>query len=224
VIDGIGLYLVITEPVAGYIACTEAAVQAGLRYVQLRMKEASRGELMRVGREMCGITRGSPTRFIVNDDVEVACAVDADGLHLGQTDLTVTEARRLWPGSESKLFGLSTHNEAQAQSAEVESPDYIGVGPVFATPTKRVADPVVGVARAATIVRNSKLPAVAIGGIDRDRLPQVLAAGIRNFAVVRYVCQRSRPLDAIRELLDVASASNPVVCGNPIEPNQAASR
>ena len=209
---GIGLYLVITEPVAGYVACAEAAVQAGLRYVQLRMKDAPRGELMRVGREMHSITRGSSTRFIVNDDVEVACAVDADGLHLGQTDLTVTEARRLWPGSESKFFGLSTHNEAQAHSAEVELPDYIGVGPVFATPTKRIADPPVGVARAATIVRNSKVPAIAIGGIDCDRLPQILAAGIRNFAVVRYVCQRSQPLDAIRELLDVASAADPVEC------------
>lgn len=202
----IGLYLVITAPVAGYAACTEAAVQAGLGTVQLRMKDAPHDEVVRVGRLMRSITQGSATRFILNDDVEVARAVDADGLHLGQNDMTIGAARRFWPGSESKIFGLSTHSEAQALAAVSavagDSPDYIGVGPVYATPTKRVADPVLGVARAAAIIRQSKLPAVAIGGIDRIRLPTLLAAGIHQFAVVRYVCQRARPLDAIRELLE----------------------
>jgi len=198
----LGLYLVITDPVSGYAACTEAAVQAGLRYVQLRMKEAPRQEIIRVGREMRAITRGSSTRFIVNDDVAVACEVDADGLHLGQTDLSIREARRQWSGAATKIFGLSTHNERQALEAVSESPDYIGVGPVYATPTKKIADPVLGVKRAAAIVRSSSLSAVAIGGIDRERLPDLLAAGIRSFAVVRYVCQRKYPLDAIRELLD----------------------
>jgi len=200
-----GLYLVITAPVAGYAACTTAAVQAGLSTVQLRMKDATRDEVIRVGHDMRSITQGSSTRFIVNDDVEVARTVDADGLHLGQTDMTIGAARQLWPGSESKVFGLSTHTETQASRAQSESPDYIGVGPVYATPTKRIADPVLGVARTAAIVRQSKLPAVAIGGIDRDCLPALLAAGIDHFAVVRYVCQRARPLDAIRELLDVVA-------------------
>jgi thiamine-phosphate pyrophosphorylase len=166
------------------------------------MKGASRDEVISVGHEMRAITRGTATRFIVNDDVFVARAVDADGLHLGQTDLRLDEARRLWPGSEGKSFGLSTHSEEQALAAASQSADYIGVGPVYATPTKRVADPVLGVARTAAIVKQSQLPAVAIGGIDRIRLPELFAAGIRNFAVVRYVCERARPLDAIVELLE----------------------
>lgn len=203
----IGLYLVITNPVAGYAACTEAAVQAGLRYVQLRMKDTPRAEILRVGHEMRAITRGSMTRFIVNDDLEVARAVDADGLHLGQTDMTLTEARKLWTASETKIFGLSTHSEPQALAAASQQPDYIGVGPVYATPTKRIADPVLGVARASAIVQGTTIPAVAIGGIDRDRLPELLAAGLRNFAVVRYICSRARPLDAITELLDTAAES-----------------
>jgi thiamine monophosphate synthase len=74
---------------------------------------------------------------------------------------------------------------------------------VYATPTKLVADEVLGVARAADIIRCSTIPAVAIGGIDRGRLPEILAAGIRSYAVVRYVCQRAQPLDAIRELLEI---------------------
>jgi len=205
--DKPGIYLVMTDPVAGYVACAEAAVVAGLRYVQLRMKGANRDEVVRVGHVLRAATRGTATKLIVNDDVTVAREVDADGLHLGQSDMTVTEARRLWPGSESKNFGLSTHNETQAQQAQNESPDYIGVGPVFATPTKRIADPVLGVVRAAAIVRQSAIQTVAIGGIDLAHLPALLTAGIRHFAVVRYVCQRPRPLDAIRELLQVAEST-----------------
>lgn len=203
--DAFGLYLVITDPVAGYVRCAEAAVQAGVRYVQLRMKDASKEEVIRVGREVRAVTRGTATRFIVNDDVAVARDVDADGLHLGQADMTITDARRLWPDCEGKLFGLSTHDERQAATAATHLPDYIGVGPIHSTPTKRVADPVLGVARASSIARQSPIPVVGIGGIDRASLPEVLAAGIRNFAVVRYVCQRARPLDAIRELQSIAA-------------------
>jgi thiamine-phosphate pyrophosphorylase len=199
--EAFGLYLVITDPVAGYSACAEAAVRNGVRYVQLRMKDATRSDVMRVGHEIRAITRGSGTLFVVNDDVEVACAVDADGLHLGQTDMTITEARRLWRSSGPKIFGLSTHDEMQAIAAERESPDYIGVGPVFTTPTKRVADPVIGVARAASIIQSSTSTCVAIGGIDRRRLAEILGVGIRNFAVVRYVCQHPRPSEPIRELM-----------------------
>lgn len=193
-----GLYLVLTDPVAGYVACTEAAVRAGLRHVQLRTKGAALAEMVRVGRELRAITHGTRTRLIVNDEVAVARAVEADGLHLGQTDLSIPEARRLWP--EGKIFGLSTHNETQAAAAVSASPDYIGVGPVYATPSKRLPDPVLGLARAADIIARSPLSTVAIGGVDRQRLPGLVARGIRSYAVVRYVCQRRDPFKAIIEL------------------------
>lgn len=214
--DPFGLYLVVTDPVAGYAACTSAAVEHGLRYVQLRMKNRPREEVMRVGLEMRAITRGTQTRFIVNDDLDVARAVDADGLHLGQTDLRISDARKLWTNSESKIFGLSTHNEAQARAAIVEAPDYIGVGPVYATPTKQVADAVLGLKRAAAIIRDSELTCVAIGGIDWNRLRDVRAAGIENFAVVRYVCNHPRPSEAIRELL--AAARTTILDADPALP------
>lgn len=196
----LGLYLVLTDPLAGYVACTEAAVRAGLRQVQLRMKGAPPQEMVRVGRELRAITRGTPTRLLINDEIEVARAVDADGVHLGQTDMSIPEARRLWPEGEGKLFGLSTHNEIQAAAALAAGPDYIGVGPVYATPSKRIPDPVLGLERAAEIIHRSSLPAVAIGGIDRQRLPGLLARGIRSYAVVRYVCERRDPFNAITEL------------------------
>ncbi len=201
--ESFGLYLVITDPISGYAACTEAAVEQGVRYVQLRMKDASRDEVIRIGHAMRRITRGCSTRFIVNDDVDIAREVDADGLHLGQSDLTIEEARKGWPNSDSKRFGLSTHDDAQAAAAIAVQPDYIGVGPVYATPTKRIPDPVVGLERAADIIRQSPLTCVAIGGIDRERLPAVLATGIQNFAVVRFVCRDPRPADAIRSLMEL---------------------
>jgi thiamine-phosphate pyrophosphorylase len=195
-----GLYLVLTDPVAGYVACTEAAVRAGLRHVQLRMKGAARAEAIRVGRELRAITRGTQTRLIINDDVEVARAVDADGLHLGQADITLAEARHLWPESEGKLFGLSTHSESQVAAAVSAAPDYIGVGPVYPTPSKRIPDPALGLERASQLIRHSPLPTVAIGGIDRQRLPALVAQGIGSYAVVRAVCERNDPFNAIIEL------------------------
>ena len=194
-----GLYLVLTDPVAGYDRCAEAAVTCGVRYLQLRMKNASREDVRVTGARVRAITRDTATRFIVNDDVDLARELDADGVHLGQDDLSLAEARRRWP-IPGKRFGLSTHNATQAAAAIALAPDYIGVGPVFATPTKVVADPVVGLATMGAIMRVSPLTTVALGGIDAANLPQVLAQGAVNFAVVRAVNRASDPVAAIRSL------------------------
>jgi thiamine-phosphate pyrophosphorylase len=199
----IGFYLVMTDPVAGYEACAQAAVHCGLLFVQLRMKNAPPETLRQTALRVRAITRNTATRFIVNDDVELARAVDADGVHLGQEDLPLDEARRLWnvPG---KLFGLSTHSEEQAAAAVALRPDYIGVGPVYATPTKARPDPVLGPERAGRIIRATPLPCVAIGGINATNLPEVLRAGAVNFCAVRAVMQSPDPEEAIRELLEIA--------------------
>jgi thiamine-phosphate pyrophosphorylase len=197
--DAFGLYLVMTAPVAGYEACAAAAVRCGVRYLQLRMKGAPRDAVLETALRAREITLGSDTLFIVNDDVTIARDVDADGVHLGQRDLPIDEARRLW-AAPGKRFGLSTHDERQALLASRLSPDYIGVGPVFATPTKADPDPVLGIERMAAIVRSSPVATVAIGGIDRGNLAEVLRRGARNFCVVRAVNGRPDPETAIREL------------------------
>lgn len=198
---GPGLYLVLTDPVAGHERCTEAAVAEGVAAVQLRMKDAPRAEVLRVGRRLRVITRGTATRFIVNDDPVAAAELEADGVHLGQGDLPVAEARRLLP--PGALVGLSTHDEAQAARTAALAPDYVGVGPIWTTPTKRVPDPVLGLDRAAHIARSVNLPAVGIGGVDAARLPAVLAAGLERFAVVRHVCASPHPRAAIAELMRI---------------------
>ena len=197
--DAFGLYLVMTDPVAGYDACAAAAVRCGVRYLQLRMKGVPPDAVLETALRVREITLGSDTLFIVNDDVTIAREVDADGVHLGQRDRSLDEARRLW-SAPGKRFGLSTHNERQALLATRQSPDYIGVGPVFATPTKAVPDPILGLERMASIVRASPVAAVAIGGIDCGNLAEVLRRGVRNFCVVRAVNRRPDPETAIREL------------------------
>lgn len=201
-----GFYLVMTNPVVGYERCCEVAVRAGVRMVQLRMKEAPRAEIVAVGTALRRITQGTQTAFIVNDDPSIAAEVGADGVHVGQDDMPVADVRRNYP--ELGIVGLSTHNLEQARAAVGQCPDYIGVGPVFATPTKKIPDPVLGTETAGRMIASVPFPAVAIGGIDFGTLPSVLVAGARNWAVVRAVCGSSAPYDAIRRLQEIAAQAN----------------
>ena len=198
-----GFYLVMTNPLVGYARCAEAAVKAGVRIIQLRMKHADRADILREAKEVRRATLGTDTLFIVNDDPSIAAEAEADGVHVGQDDMPVVEVRRLFPSL--KIVGLSTHNLAQAHEAIPQNPDYIGVGPVYATPTKDIPDPTLGLATMADMIASVPFPAVAIGGIDEMRLPDVIAAGARNFAVVRAVCRSDDPYSAIRRLQDIAS-------------------
>ena len=199
--EDFGFYLVMTDPVAGYEECCGAAVEAGVRMVQLRMKDVPREALLDEAHRLARIVAGTRTRLIVDDDASVAAEAGADGVHVGQDDMSVAEVRRRWPSL--RIVGLSTHNPGQARDAVRQRPDYIGTGPVYATPTKKIPDPVLGLEAAAAMAAFVPFPAVAIGGIDADRLPAVLAAGCRNWAVVRAVCASPNPYAAIRRLQEI---------------------
>ena len=198
-----GFYLVITNPVVGYAKCAEAAVRAGVKIIQLRMKHAARDEILREAREMRRVTAGTDTLFIVNDDPSIAAEAAADGVHVGQDDLPPADVRARYPSL--KIVGLSTHNPAQVAASRAQPIDYIGVGPVYATPTKDIPDPTLGLETMRAMIDAAAHPAVAIGGIDATRLPDVLAAGARNWAVVRAVCQSPDPYAAIRNLQAIAA-------------------
>ena len=124
------------------------------------------------------------------------------GVHLRQTDLPLPLARTRFPSL--KIFGLSTHSLAQVVAARTVAPDYIGVGPVFATPTKEIPDATLGLETMREMIAAAPCPAVAIGGIDAARLPSVLRAGAKNFAVVRAVCASENPFEAIKRLKGAA--------------------
>ena len=178
-----GFYLVITNPAVGYAKCAEAAVRAGVKIIQLRMKHASREDILREAREMRRVTAGTGTLFIVNDDPSIAVEAGADGVHVGQWDMRPNEVRARFPNL--RIVGLSTHNPAQVRASVDEPIDYIGVGPVYATPTKEIPDPTLGLDTMREMISLAAHPAVAIGGLDEERLPGVIAAGAKNYAAVR---------------------------------------
>ena len=201
--EDFGFYLVMTNPKVGYVECAKAAVKAGVKIIQLRMKHCPREEIVAMAKEVRAVTAGTNTLFIVNDDPSIAAEVGADGVHVGQDDMTVAEVRAKYPSL--KIVGLSTHNPDQARAAIAQKPDYIGCGPVWATPTKDIPDPTLGVETAVAMAKSVPFPAGCIGGIDLGRLPELIRAGAVNYAVVRAVCASDDPYAAIRGLDEIVA-------------------
>ncbi len=198
--NNFGFYLVMTRPLVGYEHCADAAIRAEVPMLQLRMKDVPREEILTMAKRIQAMTRGTKTTFILNDDPELAAEVSADGVHLGQTDMSIVEARARYP--QLRYFGLSTHNLEQLNAALSLSPDYVGVGPVYKTPTKSIPDPTLGIDQAQQMLKRATVPAVAIGGIDLKTLPEIQRLGAQNFAVVRAVCASPTPYRAILEIMN----------------------
>lgn len=171
------------------------AVAGGASVVQLRDKTASVAERVELARAMLAYTRPAGVPLIINDSIEVALGSGADGVHLGQTDGPLAAAR-LALGPEA-IIGRSTHSPEQGLAAVDEGFDYIGVGPVYATPTKPTYRPV-GLDYVSFAAKNIRIPFVAIGGIDRSNVADVLAAGAGCFAVVRAVMASDDIESAVR--------------------------
>jgi len=196
----IGLYGILTEPRVGYERLAAIMVEKGLRVIQLRMKGVPRAEIVAVARSVRAVVPAG-IAFIVNDDPEIAAEVGADGVHLGQDDTPYADARRLL--GEAAIIGLSTHNPAQTETACALGPDYIGVGPVFATPTKKIPDPVIGLDGMRRMLDLATVPAVAIGGIDAVNAAVVVAAGAESICAVRCINGSPDPAAEIDRMLAV---------------------
>ena len=202
------LYLV-TSPSPRLEAVVEAALEGGVRLVQYRAKDGSlapdgqpitdavRLQQAQALRQLCS---RYGALFLVNDRIDIALAVDADGVHLGQGDLPPALARQLL-GPE-KLIGRSTHALAQLQQAMRDGCDYVGVGPVNATPTKPGREPV-GLAYVRQAAAESAIPFFAIGGIELANLQAVLDTGATQVAVVRAITEAADPAQAARDLLEM---------------------
>lgn len=200
--DNFGLYVILTRPAIGHSAAAEIAVRRGVRMLQLREKGLPDGELLRIAREVRAVTRGTDTRFIVNDRPDIAILCDADGVHVGQDDLPVAEVRRIV--GEGMTVGLSTHSIAQATAAQtLPGVDYIGFGPVYPTTTKAVPDPVVGPRLLKEVLGFSRLPVVAIGGIFPENIATVIDAGARNPCMVRWFMEPPDPAEVERRIAAV---------------------
>ena len=184
--DDFGLYIIITNPQTSYRSIAELCVERGVRMLQLREKSLSDKELIKVGKEIRDITRGSETSFVMNDRADIAAICEADCLHLGQDDMSLEEARKIV--GDMKI-GLSTHSIQQVKEALVQKPDYIGFGPVYPTNAKAKPDQPVGIEQLKQVLNMATIPVVAIGGIFPENIQTILSAGAKNIAMVRHFMQ-----------------------------------
>ena len=176
----------------GYVQAADAPhvmgqmLEGGVDLVQLRAKKRPRDEVASLARQLQPLATAAGVPFILNDDPPLAAELGLDGVHVGQDDLSVAEARRLLgPG---RIVGKSTHSLAQARAALDEAPDYIGFGPLFATPTKPDYTPI-GMSDIQRAHASVPLPIYCIGGVKRENLDDVLAAGARRVVIVSGILQ-----------------------------------
>ena len=180
------------------IARAEELLAARPCVLQLRAKRASAATVRDLGRRLAPLCRAAGVPFCMNDRVDLALAVGADIVHVGQEDLPIAEVRKLL-GPRPMLVGVSTHDLAQARQAVAAGADYIGFGPVFATASKERPDPAVGLAGLRQVTAAVPVPVVAIGGITRARLPEVVAAGAAAAAIIADIDRAPNRAAAARE-------------------------
>ncbi len=182
------------------------AVKGGVTMVQLREKTASTGEFVELARRLKILLEGSNVPLIVNDRVDVALAVGADGVHIGQSDMSYEDARRLL--GPDKIVGLSVENLDEVRQANLLDVDYIGVSPVYPTSTKTDTAQAFGLGGLEAAVGLSVHPVVAIGGMNRETAADVIESGADGIAVVSAIVSAAEPAIAAKELLDIVKAAN----------------
>jgi thiamine-phosphate pyrophosphorylase len=201
------LYVILDRSVAGgrdLDVILASALDGGAEMIQLREKTWPSGTLFPVAQRLRARCRAAGVPFIVNDRVDVALAVDADGVHLGQDDLPPAAARALLePGM---ILGLSTHSVEQAKAAQAAGADYIAVGSMFPTATKPEFQ-LVGPALARQVRPVVRVPLIGIGGITPDNVGDVIAAGVDGVAVISAVCAAPDPRAAARRFLAAIAAA-----------------
>ena len=197
-----GLYAIIDTQYLESRRHDEVATQileGGARLIQLRDKHMSKKELLPIAQQLKELCTAYNALFIVNDYLDIALAVDADGLHIGQDDLPLKTARRLLP--IGKIIGYSVDNVPQAVAAEADGADYIAAGAIY--PTKsRSGTEAVGIDVLKAIKKETSLPLVAIGGINLDNAEEVLAAGADSIAIISAIMQAESPREATRQIID----------------------
>lgn len=176
----------------------QQALAAGVKFFQYRNKRVTRKSIYENSLQLALLARESGALFIVNDHADIAAAVDADGVHLGQDDLPIEYARKLL--DKDKLIGISTHNVEQAKTAEGMGADYIGFGPIFRTSTKD-AGQTQGIQNL-TIVKNAvSIPVIAIGGINQANVQFVSQAGAAGAAMISAILSSENITYASRQIL-----------------------
>jgi thiamine-phosphate pyrophosphorylase len=204
------LYLV-TSPEEKILEVVEAALKGGLTLIQYRDKDTDDTQRLEIAKQLRQLCYTHNALLIINDRVDLALAVDADGVHLGQRDMPIAIARQLL--GPQRLIGRSTTNSQEMQQAIADGADYIGVGPVYETPTK-AEKAATGLEYVRYVAKNSSVPWFAIGGIDTGNINDVIEAGASRVAVVRSLMQAEQPTLVTQYLLSQLNLA-------PSEPSQS---
>jgi thiamine-phosphate pyrophosphorylase len=191
--------------------CARKLADAGVRLLQYRNKLASARDLFESSKKLVSLLAPLKVSMVVNDRPDVAALAEADGVHVGQEDLGVENARQV-VGAE-KLVGVSTHNLEQFKCAAASSADYIAVGPIFVTGTKSNLDPVVGTEFIRKVRPLTDKPIVAIGGITLERAPEIIESGADSVAVISDILGAPEPGMRARQYIDLLGAANHTAAG-----------
>ncbi|WP_457550512.1 thiamine phosphate synthase [Archaeoglobus sp.] len=195
----IGLYFITSSDFGRtHEELAEAVLKAGVKFIQFREKETSVRKMFEVAKRIRKLTWEYSATFVVNDRVDLALAVEADGVHLGQDDFPYEVVREIFDG----IVGVSTHSVDEAKKAE-KYVDYISVGPIFRTVTKKDAKDPIGLEGLRIIVSSVKKPVVAIGGINKSNIEDVLKTGVKGVAVISAVANSQNPEKSAKELLEI---------------------
>ena len=208
--DALRLYAITADGAArdpGAKARVRQWLQAGVRAIQLREKFLPQTDVVPFGRFLRAMTLEYNALLIVNDDARLAHLLRADGVHLGQDDMDITEAREIL--GQEKIVGLSTHSREQAIRAVERGADYIAVGPIFRSPTKDVGRDPLGPEFAGWAAENLGPPVVAIGGIDLKNVAQLAKAGCVNVAVISAINLGAQPAETARSILTILNSVRP---------------
>ena len=195
-----GLYVILDPLVRPDRSLTEVlkvSANAGVRIFQYRNKTASMKDAYSIGLFLRNQARELGVLFIVNDRCDLALAVEADGVHLGQSDLPLHLARNLM--GPDKLIGISTHNAEQVRAANTDKPDYLGFGPIFKPSSKQDHDPLVGIDGLRAIRSLTSLPIFAIGGIQVAQVEEVMRAGANGVAVISAILNATNTKQAVND-------------------------
>lgn len=197
-----GLYFLTDRGLSkqGIVEDVKQVLEAGCKIVQYREKEKTSREMVQEAVEIAGLCKEKGALFLVNDRIDIAMAVDANGVHLGQEDMLLKTARKIL-GSE-KVIGITVHNLEEALQAERDGADYVCVSPIFHTDTKKDAGEPAGISLVREVKQNVKIPMAAIGGINKENVKQVVEAGADSVAVISAIVCSENVAEAARAIIE----------------------
>jgi len=184
-----------------FLEVLEELLQAGVRLLQLREKDLSAAELLPLARELRSLTRNYGCKLLINDRVDVALAIDADGVHLGGHSLPAAVARRVL--GPNKLIGVSTHSSSEISIATKQGADFVTFGPIYYTPSKAAYGDPVGLDQLRQVCTESKIPVYALGGIKLDNAAQINATRAHGIAMISALLAAESPAESYRQFSEL---------------------